>query len=117
MPIGAKIVLGGVINRCLVGEDRFTLLSLVVLTQADANTSRRAEVQLRPPAGAQLRIYCYEVLQATATAESGFVHSPFRFHVPHDERWIIAVIGGGTSGIALALRIAYVSQGSLTTRC
>lgn len=86
--------LGGVINRCLVGEDRFTLLSLVVLTQVDADTSHHTEVRLRPPTGDELRIYYYEVLEATVTAESGLVHSPFRFHVPHNGRWIIAVIGG-----------------------
>ena len=65
--------------------------------------SRHIEVQPRPPTGDQLllRIHYYEMLEATATAESGFALWPFRFHVSYDGRWIVDVIGGGgTSWIA-----------------
>ena len=93
-------------------------LSLVVLTQAEAEPTATSKCNYyRPPCDGP-RIHHYEVLEATATAESGFAFWPFRFHAAHDGRWIIAVIGGGgTSCIALPLRIAPVPQGSLTIRC
>jgi hypothetical protein len=82
-------VWGGVISHCALAPERVVRLTLVALTQAEAdNSDRTIDVDIRPPNDGETLHVALEVPEATANNEIGFSYWPLPLHLPFDGRWL-----------------------------
>ena len=94
---GKLHVWGGVLDRCLVGDDRIANLTLVVLIQAEAgDQAAQVTVEAIPPVGDPI-VVTPDVPEATLGGENGFVFYPLGIRAETDGRYVLVVTGGGGS--------------------
>jgi len=119
-------VQGGVLASCPVGPDRIANVTLVVLTQAEAGTTRAAlfggSSVTTPPGGKPPKLNIellkpsghYQALQidipeAALGGDNGFAYFPMVIPAETDGRYMLIVSSGGPS-VCLSLRV----QGQLS---
>ena len=99
-------VQGGVLSRFTVGPDRSARFVLVVLTQADTESSdRRVDVEIRPPTLGAPVYKWFEAPEAAVGEFPGFAFFEIDARLPFDGRWVIEVTSSG-AGVSLPLVVS-----------
>jgi hypothetical protein len=103
-------VQGGVLSRFAVSPDRFVRFVLVVLTQAETDSSddRRVEVEMRPPNDDEPQRMEFEVPAVSVAEFPGFAFFEIQVSLPVDGRWVL-VVTGSTGAISLPILVSEMS--------
>jgi hypothetical protein len=98
-------VSGAVFSGYRVGPDRKAQFALVLLTQAETDTSdRRVEVQLRPPTDDPPMNLEFELPEVALAGEIGFAFFNIEVRLPFDGRWVF-VVTDGLQALSLPLEV------------
>lgn len=99
-------VQGGVLSRFAVGPDRLARFVLVVLTQAEPDSSDRdITVEMRPPTDDEPIRLNFEAPEAAVAEFPGFAFFEIQLRLPGNGRWVL-VVTGGTGAISLPVLVS-----------
>ena len=98
-------VRGGVLASCQVGPDRIARVTVVVLTQPEADDKApKLKIEILKPSGDSHSSLSGDIPEATLGGENGFALFPCEIHAETYGRYVLVVTSGGSS-VSLPLRV------------